>query len=89
MMSLKNVNQITHFTDWTIAHTHIAGMAWNGGIVFGMLYWLVPKTIQDKIIFGKTGKCPLLDRHPVHSCVCHPALLVGRYPVVNAEGIYT
>jgi len=53
MMSLKNVNMITHFTDWTIAHTHIAGMAWNGGIVFGMLYFLVPKLFRTKIYSTK------------------------------------
>jgi len=46
MMSLKNVNAISHFTDWTIAHTHIAGMGWNGGLIFGMLYWLVPKLFK-------------------------------------------
>jgi len=53
MMSLRNVNMITHFTDWTIAHTHIAGMAWNGGIVFGMLYFLVPKLFRTKIYSEK------------------------------------
>ena len=53
MMSLRNVNQITHFTDWTIAHTHIAGMAWNGGIVFGMLYWLVPRLFRTKLYSQK------------------------------------
>ncbi|MBE9517852.1 MAG: cytochrome-c oxidase, cbb3-type subunit I [Bacteroidetes bacterium] len=53
MMSLRNVNQITHFTDWTIAHTHIAGMGWNGGMVFGMLYWLVPKLFRTKLFSEK------------------------------------
>jgi len=53
MMSLRNVNQITHFTDWTIAHTHIAGMGWNGGMVFGMLYWLVPKLFKTKLYSEK------------------------------------
>ncbi len=53
MMSLKGVNQMTHFTDWTIAHTHIAGMAWNGGMVFGMLYWLVPKLFKTKLYSQK------------------------------------
>jgi cytochrome c oxidase cbb3-type subunit I/II len=53
MMSLRNVNQITHFTDWTIAHTHIAGMGWNGGMVFGMLYWLVPKLFRTKLYSEK------------------------------------
>ncbi|MEN8202448.1 MAG: cytochrome-c oxidase, cbb3-type subunit I [Bacteroidota bacterium] len=53
MMSLKSVNQITHFTDWTVAHTHIAGMAWNGGLVFGMLYWIVPKLFRTKLYSQK------------------------------------
>ncbi len=53
MMSLKNVNSITHFTDWTIAHVHIAGMGWNGGLVFGMLYWLVPVIFRTKLFSNK------------------------------------
>jgi cytochrome c oxidase cbb3-type subunit I/II len=53
MMSLKNVNAISHFTDWTVAHTHIGGMAWNGGITFGMLYWLVPKIFKTKLFSKK------------------------------------
>jgi cytochrome c oxidase cbb3-type subunit I/II len=43
MMSLKSVNAISHFTDWTIAHVHIGGLGWNGFMAFGMLYYLVPK----------------------------------------------
>jgi cytochrome c oxidase cbb3-type subunit I/II len=43
MMSLKSVNVISHFTDWTIAHVHIGGLGWNGMLTFGMLYWLIPK----------------------------------------------
>ncbi|MGY6560905.1 MAG: cytochrome-c oxidase, cbb3-type subunit I [Luteibaculaceae bacterium] len=43
MLSLKNVNAISHFTDWTVAHVHIGGLGWNGFLTFGMLYWLVPK----------------------------------------------
>jgi cytochrome c oxidase cbb3-type subunit I/II len=43
MMSLKNVNAISHFTDWTIAHVHIGGLGWNGFMAFGMLYWLIPR----------------------------------------------
>ncbi len=53
MMSLRNVNQMTHFTDWTIAHTHIAGMAWNGGMTFGMLYWLLPRIFRTKLYSEK------------------------------------
>ncbi len=53
MMSLKAVNAISHFTDWTIAHTHIAGMGWNGGMIFGMLYWLVPKIFKTELFSRK------------------------------------
>ena len=53
MMSLKNVNAISHFTDWTIAHVHIGGMGWNGGLTFGMLYWLVPKLFRTKLFSEK------------------------------------
>ena len=53
MMALKSVNAISHFTDWTIAHTHIAGMGWNGGLIFGMFYWLVPKLFKVPIFSKK------------------------------------
>ncbi len=53
IMSLKSVNAISHFTDWTIAHTHIAGMGWNAGLIFGMLYWLVPKLFRTKLYSEK------------------------------------
>ncbi len=43
MLSLKNVNAISHFTDWTIAHVHIGGLGWNGFMAFAILYYLVPK----------------------------------------------
>jgi cytochrome c oxidase cbb3-type subunit I/II len=43
MLSLKNVNAISHFTDWTIAHVHIGALGWNGFLTFGVLYWLIPR----------------------------------------------
>lgn len=43
MLSLKNVNWISHFTDWTVAHVHVGGLGWNGMFTFGMAYYLVPK----------------------------------------------
>ncbi len=43
MLSLKNVNAISHYTDWTIAHVHIGALGWNGFMIFGMLYYLIPK----------------------------------------------
>jgi len=43
LLSLKSVNAISHFTDWTIAHVHVGALGWNGFLTFGVLYWLVPK----------------------------------------------
>lgn len=49
MLSLKNVNAFSHFTDWTIAHVHIGALGWNGFLTFGMLYFLVPKLFRTKV----------------------------------------
>ena len=43
MLSLKNVNAISHFTDWTIAHVHVGALGWNGMLSFGILYYMIPK----------------------------------------------
>ncbi|NVK62938.1 MAG: cytochrome-c oxidase, cbb3-type subunit I [Flavobacteriales bacterium] len=53
MLSLKNVNSISHFTDWTIAHVHVGGLGWNGMLTFGMLYWLFPKMFRVKLYSKK------------------------------------
>lgn len=49
MLSLKNVNAIAHYTDWIVAHVHIGGLGWNGFLIFGILYWLVPKMWGTKL----------------------------------------
>ncbi|MEL6677963.1 MAG: cytochrome-c oxidase, cbb3-type subunit I [Pseudomonadota bacterium] len=43
MMSIKDVNALSHYTDWTIGHVHSGALGWNGMITFGALYYLVPK----------------------------------------------
>jgi cytochrome c oxidase cbb3-type subunit I/II len=49
LLSLKNVNAIAHFTDWVVAHAHVGGLGWNGFLIFGMLYWLVPRMWNTKL----------------------------------------
>jgi len=49
MLSLKNVNAISHFTDWTIAHVHVGGLGWNGMLTFGILYWLLPRIYRVEL----------------------------------------
>ena len=53
MLSLKNVNAISHFTDWTIAHVHVGALGWNGFLTFGVLYWLVPKMWRTNLYSSK------------------------------------
>jgi len=43
VMSIKTVNSLSHYTDWTIGHVHSGALGWNGMITFGALYFLVPR----------------------------------------------
>jgi cytochrome c oxidase cbb3-type subunit I/II len=53
MLSLKSINAISHFTDWTIAHVHVGGLGWNGMLTFGILYWLIPKIFRTNLFSKK------------------------------------
>ncbi len=53
MMSLKNVNAITHYTDYTIAHVHVGALAWNGGLAFAMLYYIIPRIYRTELFSRK------------------------------------
>ncbi|MEN9578269.1 MAG: hypothetical protein RJA70_1278, partial [Pseudomonadota bacterium] len=49
MLSIKSVNALSHYTDWTIAHVHAGALGWNGFMTFGMLYWLTPRLFQTPL----------------------------------------
>ncbi len=53
MMSLKNVNAISHYSDWTVAHVHVGALGWNGFLTFGMMYWLIPKLYKSELYSKK------------------------------------
>ena len=53
MLSLKNVNAISHYSDWTIAHVHVGALGWNGFLTFGMIYWLFPRIFNTKLYSKK------------------------------------
>ena len=53
MLSLKSVNAITHFTDWTIAHVHVGALGWNGFLTFGILYWIIPRIFNTQLYSKK------------------------------------
>jgi cytochrome c oxidase cbb3-type subunit 1 len=43
VMSIRAVNSLSHYTDWTIGHVHSGALGWVGMISFGALYFLTPR----------------------------------------------
>ena len=43
MMSIKAVNSLSHYTDWTIGHVHSGALGWNGMITFAAVYYMTPR----------------------------------------------
>ena len=43
MMSIRAVNSLSHYTDWTVGHVHSGALGWNGMIIFAMIYFLTPR----------------------------------------------
>src|SRR6476661_6431500 len=42
VMSIRSVNSLSHYTDWTIGHVHSGALGWVGYVSFGAIYCLVP-----------------------------------------------
>jgi cytochrome c oxidase cbb3-type subunit 1 len=43
LMSIKSVNSLSHYTDWTIGHVHSGALGWVGYITFAAIYYLAPR----------------------------------------------
>ena len=43
MLSIKAVNSLSHYTEWTIGHVHSGALGWNGMITFAAIYYLTPR----------------------------------------------
>jgi cytochrome c oxidase cbb3-type subunit 1 len=59
MMSIKTVNALSHYTDWTIGHVHSGALGWVGLVSMGSLYYLIPR------LYGRTEmwSVPLINTH--------------------------
>ena len=59
MMSIKTVNALSHYTDWTIGHVHSGALGWVAMMTIGTMYCLIPR------LYGKTGmhSTKLIDVH--------------------------
>jgi cytochrome c oxidase cbb3-type subunit I/II len=56
MMSIKSVNAISHYTDWTIGHVHIGALGWNGMLTFGLFYYIFPRIYKTNIFSLKMAE---------------------------------
>ena len=50
-MSIKTVNALSHYTDWTVGHVHSGALGWVAMISIGAMYYLIPR------LFGKREMC--------------------------------
>jgi cytochrome c oxidase cbb3-type subunit I len=53
VMSIRPVNALSHYTDWTIGHVHSGALGWVAFIVFGALYYLVPVLWNRQRIYSQ------------------------------------
>ena len=59
MMSIKTVNALSHYTDWTIGHVHSGALGWVGLVSMGSMYYLFPR------LYGRAEmhSVPLINAH--------------------------
>jgi len=53
MMSLKSVNALSHYTDWTIGHVHSGALGWVAMVSFGSMYHMIPRIWDTKLYSSK------------------------------------
>jgi len=52
MMSIKAVNALSHYTDWTIGHVHSGALGWVGLVSFGAIYFLAPRVFGRERLYS-------------------------------------
>ena len=52
MMSIKTVNALSHYTDWTVGHVHSGALGWVGLITMGSMYYLIPRLFGKKEMYS-------------------------------------
>lgn len=59
LLSVKSVNALAQYTDWTIAHVHVGTMGFNGLMAFGVMYYLLPRLYQTPLFSTKLAHAHL------------------------------
>ena len=66
MMSIKTVNALSHYTDWTIGHVHSGALGWVALVSIGAMYYLIPRLFGRETVQPQAGRGALLDRDHRH-----------------------
>ena len=53
MMSIKTVNALSHYTDWTVGHVHSGALGWVGLVSMGSIYYLLPRLSGKQEMWSK------------------------------------
>lgn len=53
LLSIKSISSVGHYTDWIIGHVHSGTLGWNGFLIFGIFYYLVPKLWKTELYSKK------------------------------------
>ena len=92
MMSIRAVNSLSHYTDWTIGHVHSGALGWNGMITFGALYFLTPRLWNRERLYslslstGTSGSPPSASFSTRPRCGS-PGIMEGlMWREVDAQG---
>ncbi len=56
MMSIKTVNSLSHYTDWTIGHVHSGALGWVGMVSLGAMYYLIPRLFNRELYSVKLAE---------------------------------
>jgi cytochrome c oxidase cbb3-type subunit 1 len=59
MMSIKTVNALSHYTDWTIGHVHAGALGWVAMMTIGSMYHLIPRLFNREAMYS----IKLIDVH--------------------------
>ena len=52
MMSIKTVNALSHYTDWTVGHVHSGALGWVGLVSMGTMYYLLPRVFGRETMYS-------------------------------------
>ena len=72
LMSIRQVNALSHYTDWTVGHVHSGALGWVAFISFGAVYYLVPRLWQPERLYSLRWSSGISGSRPSASCSTSP-----------------